>query len=171
MKKECDISFAVTGKYWIGSSAGSVLTAIRQVPDKAKEEVQIAVYSFGDNTVGFMEILESLLEKRIRVQLLINRFLMQPPDAKQKIMGLKAKYGNLTVFSFEPIRKHHDLHAKILVVDREYAIVGSPNISFHGYVSNHELAVIIQGEELAGKISALLDKLARSPETREVKGA
>lgn len=166
---ECeDVSIAVTGKYWIGALAGSVLTAIRQVPDIAKTEVQIAVYSFGRNTVGFMEIVQLLLERKVRVQLMVNRFSSQPAEAKNILIDLKQKHQGLTILSFEPRKKNRDLHAKILVVDREYAIVGSPNISFHGYVSNHEIAIIIKGKELSGQISALLDKLARSPETREI---
>jgi phosphatidylserine/phosphatidylglycerophosphate/cardiolipin synthase-like enzyme len=53
------------------------------------------------------------------------------------------------------------LHAKVLVADRSAALVGSSNLTFHGLVSSHELAVLVRGP-LAGEIADRIDMLARS---------
>jgi cardiolipin synthase len=58
-----------------------------------------------------------------------------------------------------------DLHAKVLVVDRSIALVGSANLSFHGMVSNHEMALVVRGPT-AEVIAERFDMLARSAAVR-----
>lgn len=166
MKSE-ELDIAVSGRYWVGEK-GSIFTSVRNVSTFAKKEVQFSIYSFGRKITEFTYLLNDLLEKNIKVQIIVNKFNNQPVGAKKILSQLKYIYDNLTILDFNPSSKFEDLHAKIIVVDRNWALIGSSNVSWHGYVSNHELAVIIRGE-IAEQIAGLLDKLAKSSDTNLVK--
>ncbi len=162
--KLADIDIAVSGKYWVGNLGGSILTATREISENAKNEIQMTIYSFGKNIPEFLEIIRDLLKKNIRIQLVINKFNNQPIRVIHDLLKLMSQYQNLTLLDFNP-PENEDLHAKIMVVDRTWALIGSSNISWHGYISNHELAIIINGE-FAENIAKLVDKLAQSPVSR-----
>jgi len=59
------------------------------------------------------------------------------------------------------------LHAKLIVVDRSIALVGSSNLSWKGLILNHELAVLIEGPT-AAKVGNLIDVLAKDTRTKPV---
>jgi len=163
-----DVDFAVSGKYWVGHTGGSILNSIREASHLAKEEVQITVYSFGTEIVEFANILSKILDKGVRVQMIVNRFFKQPPKAITVLLNLKSKHRHLTILNFNSLNNLEDLHAKIIVVDRQWALVGSSNISWHGHISNHELAIILKGD-IVEQIASMLDRLARSPVTEIIK--
>jgi putative cardiolipin synthase len=50
------------------------------------------------------------------------------------------------------------LHTKAVVVDREYALVGSMNLDPRSRLHNTEVAVLVENSELAGSIGALFDE-------------
>jgi phosphatidylserine/phosphatidylglycerophosphate/cardiolipin synthase-like enzyme len=163
--ESAEVDFAVSGRYWVGYQGGSILNTIREITVFAKEEVQITVYSFGTQIHEFSNILSKILNKGIRVQLIVNRFSKQPPKAVAMILNLKSKHNHLTVLDFSSTNSLEDLHAKIIVVDRQWALVGSSNISWHGHISNHELAIILKGD-IVEQVASLLDSLARSQATK-----
>jgi phosphatidylserine/phosphatidylglycerophosphate/cardiolipin synthase-like enzyme len=161
--KQIEIDIAVSGKYWVGDR-GSILTVFRNISNFAKKEVQFSIYSFGKKIPEFSNLLNDLLKKDIKIQIIVNKFSNQPKEAKRVLLNLKSTYDNLTILDFNPKKESDNLHAKIIVVDRIWALIGSSNISWHGYISNHELAIVIRGEK-AEQIAELLDKLARSSVT------
>ncbi|HXG23887.1 MAG TPA: phospholipase D-like domain-containing protein [Chthonomonadales bacterium] len=60
------------------------------------------------------------------------------------------------------------LHAKVIVIDRRQAIVGSANLTAGGLGKNHEIAVLVEGE-VAWEIASLIDRMVgrtnREPKT------
>jgi phosphatidylserine/phosphatidylglycerophosphate/cardiolipin synthase-like enzyme len=52
------------------------------------------------------------------------------------------------------------LHAKLVVVDRKTALVGSANISKGALVSNYEIMLKISGDAVSS-LSLMLDNLAK----------
>jgi cardiolipin synthase len=161
------IDIAVTGKYWVGRGAGSITTALKQLLLQAEDEVQITSYSLGRNTLDLIDTLDRLSARGIRVQLIVNKFNNQPPEAKTRLKEISRRYPYFTLLNFEPKNKSEELHAKIIVVDRRYAMIGSPNISWHGMIANHEIAIIVENG-VSAKIASMIDKLARSPVIRRV---
>ena len=55
-----------------------------------------------------------------------------------------------------------DLHAKVIVVDRRKAIIGSSNLSRRGFLTNYELALLLEGST-ATTVASVVDKLLASP--------
>jgi putative cardiolipin synthase len=50
------------------------------------------------------------------------------------------------------------LHSKAVVIDRERAFVGSPNVDPRSMVLNTEIGVLGEGPELAARVAALIDR-------------
>ena len=59
---------------------------------------------------------------------------------------------------FHPSENEGEMHAKVLVFDREIAIVGSTNLSHRGLVSGHEIAVQVSGNPVKN-IGEAIDRL------------
>jgi phosphatidylserine/phosphatidylglycerophosphate/cardiolipin synthase-like enzyme len=60
-----------------------------------------------------------------------------------------------------------DLHAKLIVVDRRVAIVGSSNLTRRAMNDNVEIGLLVRGPA-ASDIARLFDRLQAAPETRRV---
>jgi hypothetical protein len=73
--------------------------------------------------------------------------------------------GRIRLFDFNPDNPMAQLYAMVLVADRSTAMVGSANLSFHGMVANHELALVVRGpiaEEIAARARQLFCVNGRS---------
>jgi phosphatidylserine/phosphatidylglycerophosphate/cardiolipin synthase-like enzyme len=153
------IRVVATGSAWIGNGVGSVESAIEKMLNDAKNRIQIAAYQISDAGVAFLQPVENCLAKGIKVTLIVNHFNDHSSFVKNKLMALLSEYSSLTCINFNPASDKENLHAKVIVVDDNWAFVGSSNLSWHGMVTNHELGVIIRGPA-ARTISNLLDNLA-----------
>jgi phosphatidylserine/phosphatidylglycerophosphate/cardiolipin synthase-like enzyme len=161
-----DITVAVTGTAWMGSGVGSVQSAIEDLLAQAENEIQLAIYELTKGAEGFLDKLNSCLARGIRTTIVINRYRSKPAFVKQKLERMRNQYPHLSLLSFEPEPTFEDLHAKIIVIDRRKALVGSANLTWKGLVGNHELAVVFEGNA-AGTVANLLDKLCADPRVEE----
>lgn len=151
------IRVLVSGLNWMGSGVGSIESAIERLLAEARNEILLTAYSIG-NADRIFELLESALARGVRVRMLVNRLSEQHESVQRRLERLRQKYPYFVLLPFEPGEERGDLHAKVLVVDRQRALVGSSNLSYNGMVLNHELAVLIEGKE-ASEIARVIDKL------------
>jgi cardiolipin synthase len=154
------IRVVVSGLGWMGSGTGSIESAIETLLSEARREILLTAYSIG-NADHIFELLESALARGVRVRMVVNRLSEQHESIQRRLERLRQRYPYFDLWSFEPHEERGDLHAKVLVVDRQHALVGSSNLSYNGMVLNHELAVLIEGKE-ASDIAAALDTLKLS---------
>ena len=68
-----------------------------------------------------------------------------------------SKFQKVKIIDFVDERKRQ-LHAKVLIVDRMKALVGSANFTLGGMFTNYEVGVKVEGEA-AWKLAALVDSL------------
>ena len=73
----------------------------------------------------------------------------------------KSKFDYFKLVDFN--RREKTLHAKVVVIDREKAVLGSANFSWGGMSGNYEIGVLLEGRE-AWTLSKLVDDVADSPE-------
>ena len=158
---------AVTGTAWIGGGIGSVQTAIEELLDSARSEVQIAVYEITAGADEFLSRLHTCLAKGLSVTMIINRYQDKSIRTKEKLEETVRRYPYFELLSFQPENSAEDLHAKIIVVDRRAALVGSANLTWSGLVGNHELAIVVEGRP-ASTIASLMDKLCADPRSTRV---
>ena len=167
---EDHVRIVVSGSGWIGGGSGSIETALHQLFASAHDEVMIVAYSISGSITIFFQQISSLLQRGVRVTILINRYSDQHSSAKQEIQQFLNIHSHIfRVFSFVPSDSNADLHAKILVVDRQYALIGSANLSLRGLKDNHEMDVLVEGRT-AVEIARKVDQLLISPYVIQIVG-
>lgn len=105
-------------------------------------------------------MLVSAAERGVSVTVVINNMQEQPQEIREKLLYAARKFNYFVVSEF--CQKHKgSLHAKVIVVDRQKAVIGSANFTKQGIESgNHEIAVLIHGSE-AEKVARLIDRAAK----------
>lgn len=151
-----NIRIVVSGLGWMGGGVGSIESAIEDLLSSAQREILLTAYAIGQADRIF-DLLEAALARGIRVVMIVNRLSEQHRSVQQRLERLSNKYAHFHLYPFQP--DEGDLHAKVLVVDRRMALIGSSNLSYSGMVINHELAVLIEGmhaSSIAGAIDTLI---------------
>jgi len=143
-----------TGDRLVGGGVRSFEQVIEELIRAARSEIQIAAYSFDRSFVGVLESLWHLGSAGVTITVVTRAISVQHPEVQ---VALKKLHESQTVIEF-PDSPAGRLHMKVLVVDRENAVIGSANFTMGGLVSNHELGVWLTGPE-AWKVGMLLDRL------------
>jgi cardiolipin synthase len=158
-KRLDQVSLAVTGLAWLGAGVPSVQQEAVSLVQAARFEVTICAYSITSGANPLLELISQVANQGVTTTLLLNDFYNQALESQRLLLNMAhAGAGRIRLFNFRPDNAHAQLHAKVLVVDRNAALIGSANLSFHGMVANHELAVVIKGpttEEIAARLDSL----------------
>lgn len=142
-------------------------------PENVNNRVQISTFTLGSGKKGksevqeFFKIINNLLKNERSVVLIVNdnESKTMPscnPDAKIKLKELQKKYPDrfqYYLFNSKSIHAKKILHAKLVVVDRQIALIGSANISKSALSSNYEVMLKISGD-VVSRLSLMLDNLA-----------
>jgi len=162
------VTIVVTGLAWMGRGIRSIDSTIEEMLTSASDEIQVAAYMITRGAEDFIQLIGHCLSRGVRVTLIVNRFRSQPNEIQTIIAQMARQFPHFNLLEFHPKDENEDLHAKLIVVDRYRALVGSPNLSWKGLILNHELAVIVAGPA-AARIGNLIDTLAKDSRTRPVK--
>jgi phosphatidylserine/phosphatidylglycerophosphate/cardiolipin synthase-like enzyme len=157
----------VTGLAWMGSGIGSIETALERLFREAAQEILITAYSITGGADLLLEWLETALSRGIQIKMIINKLDNQPYSVILLLHRLAKAYPNFNLHEFIS-EEGVDLHAKVIVVDRRTALVGSSNMSRRGLLLNHELGVIVQNS-VAEDVAHSIDLLLNSHYVRSVK--
>jgi phosphatidylserine/phosphatidylglycerophosphate/cardiolipin synthase-like enzyme len=157
-------SLVASGRSWVGDTARSLDSALREVIDGAESELHVTLYSASEEALSIFDLLELKLERGIRVTLVANRLSeSKERHARQQLESLAASFSEAHFYSFQPRSRLRNLHAKVVVADRREAVIGSANLSHRGLVENYELGIRLAGP-VARDVSLLVDRLARDSE-------
>ena len=163
--KPAQVRVVVSGSTWMGGGLGSVESSLLRLLQQATDEVLFVIYSISSGPELLFGQLTIILQRGIRVRMIINRFTEQHPSVQGQLRQLRQQYPQLLILlSFVPPQEQADLHAKVIVVDRQQALIGSANLSLRGLVNNHELGVVVEGTVVA-EIARAVDTLMASPHT------
>ena len=146
-------SVVVTGVAWMGHGIGSIESTLERLFREAEQEITLTAYAISSVDCLF-EWLEASLARGVQVKLIVNRLATQPLDVVSRLRCLTDNYPHLHLYDFVH-EGEADLHAKVVVVDRRIALIGSSNLSRRGLLANHEIAVVVQGAGAAIAASAL----------------
>lgn len=148
----------VTGLGWMGSGIGSVDTALEELISSARNELLVLAYSITDGASDLLQLIRSRLADGVRVTIVVDNLADQFHHTMAQLRRMKDDYpSHCHVYGFSGSDDAH-LHAKVIIADRERAMVGSANLSWHGLVTNHELCVMIDGQAVR-ELAQATDKL------------
>lgn len=156
------ISLAVTGQGWLGGGVPAVERVLADLIACAQREVMLTAYSVTPGSDRIWTQFEQVLATGIRVAVIIDRLGEQHEDTRSRLRGLGRAYPDaFSLYDFAGQDASTGLHAKVLVVDRRVALVGSANLTLRGMVTAHEMATIVRGPT-ADRIAQCLDLLIGS---------
>lgn len=147
----------VTGKYFTGQGLRAFEPVIEELILSAEKEIYVAAYVMTVSVLPMLALLETVLERGIEVLFVLNNFEQYPKRVKCRLMDLTKRFSYMRLVDFSDV-DGSQLHAKVLVVDRERAVIGSANFSWGGMVGNHEIGVYLEGDH-ARKVAKLIDNL------------
>lgn len=155
-----EVRVLVSGLAWMGSGMGSIEAAIEELLGTAQREILLTAYTIGQADYIFA-LLEMALIRGVEVRMVVNCLNEQHSSVQKQLKNLRDKYPHFYLYSFEGREEQSNLHAKVLITDRQKALVGSSNLSYRGMVVNHEMAVLVSGKE-ATEAGMVIDRLLSS---------
>jgi len=160
------LAIAVSGSGWNKGNASDIRDMFYNTLRDADNLIQISTFSLGHDNVEvqeFFDILEERLKSEREVHIIVNDDGKENGTcteyAKKKMSFLQKKFPEKFFPQFFKSTPGKILHAKITVVDRSFALVGSANISKGALASNYEIMLKV-GKPAAGEISLMLDELS-----------
>ena len=166
-----EITLAVTGAGWLGGGTPSVERTLSELIASAQQEILVTAYSVTPGSERIWDEIERALATGIRTTIVVDRIAGQCEEARLLLDRLARSYPEtLALYDFISDDAGSGLHAKVLVVDRRLALVGSANLSHRGMVTAHEMAAVVQGPT-ADRVAARVDALIGSPFVLRVSGS
>jgi cardiolipin synthase len=165
-----NVSLAVTGAGWLGGGVPAVERVLAELVGSAQQEIMLTAYSITPGSDRIWLEFHRALATGIRVVVVIDRLGEQHEDTRSMLHRLVQTYPDaFSLYDFAGEDEGTGLHAKVLVVDRRVALVGSANLSLRGMVTAHEMATIVRGPT-ADRIAQRLDALTGSSLVERVRG-
>lgn len=151
------VTVYVTGIGWMGGGIGSIESALERLFRQAEHEILLTVYVLGNRMDLLFGWLEEALSRGVEITLIINRLSNQTREVADQLLHITQIYPHFHLYDFFAPGET-DLHAKVVIVDRQVALVGSSNLSKRGLLGNHELALLVEGSAATG-VAAAIDRL------------
>jgi phosphatidylserine/phosphatidylglycerophosphate/cardiolipin synthase-like enzyme len=157
------VSVVATGLSWLGGGTRSVEQTLIALIGESSQEILVTAYSLTSGSGRVIDAIAASASAGVRCVFVINRLDQQRIDVQTRLADLVSLHpGRVVVHSFADTATE-GLHAKVVVVDRRVALVGSANLTFHGMTASHELGLLVRGPA-AGAVASAIDLLIASPQ-------
>lgn len=154
-----NIQIVATGPELIRDGIRSIQSVLEEIVQSARNEIQIATYLIAPSAMPFLDLIELKAQLGIKITLIINQFPGQDEKILHWINSMQNKFTHFKIFDFSLYREYN-LHAKVIVVDRNKAVTGSANLSWGGMISNYEVGIYVDGEP-AWQLGKMLDSIVK----------
>jgi cardiolipin synthase len=154
-----DFEFVVTGPKITKYGNRATAPVIEEIIRDAKSEIQMVAYLIGPSAVNMLKLLKASAERGITLTIIINDLEKQNKKIVTFLKKLQEKSPHCRVIDFKNLNTEQ-IHAKILIVDRKVALLGSANYSWGGMYDNYEIGVLLKGKPV-WNLSNMVDSLSR----------
>lgn len=154
-----EIEVLATGPQFVKSGTRGIEPVIEELITGASDEIQITAYVFTVKARHILELLEKAAEKGIKITMVVNNLEEQHGMIKTKLRELAGKYRHVKIVDFARSHDNQELHAKLVVVDRKKAVVGSANFSWSGMYGNCEIGLLVTGKH-AWELAKVIDVIS-----------
>lgn len=128
--------------------------------NEAEKSITMTGYSISDFFSEMLDIIIKKSQQGVYITLYIND-LERQKEVLERLLSYQSKFLKIYEFQKDAEDKMAALHAKVLVIDRKVSLVSSANLSYHGMQGNIEMGILLQSQEKAKKIEALLKELKK----------
>ena len=135
---------------------------VENIMDGVQNELQIMAFVISKHADNFLNLIKKAVERGVKTTVVINKLSEQDAKVIEQLGSLAREYNHFKLVDFN--RRGKTLHAKVVVVDREKAVIGSANFSWGGMSGNYEIGILVEGKE-AYTLGKLVDDVAFSRET------
>ncbi len=143
-----------TGEGWVGSGIRSFSSMINEVIRGCRNSLSLTVYAISDKEI--IQSIENALERGVSVEIFVyHNDSSTANESIRNIFALEKNYRNLLLHMISDKL----LHAKVLVSDGKKVIIGSANVTFSGMVTNYEMGMLVEDEQIAFNILDLLRQI------------
>jgi len=148
----------VTGLDLIDLGIRGLEPVIEEIIRKAEKEVHMMTYLFTAGALHILDLIENTAERGINIVIVVNNLQFQEGKVVSRLRHISLRFPHAKIYDFIDPEKRQ-LHAKVVVVDRKKAVVGSANLSWGGMYSNYEIGLFIEGKA-AWKLAEIIDFLS-----------
>lgn len=147
-----------TGKDILVEGVRGTESTIRDIIRGADSEIHVMAYVISEHATWFLDDLQDAIERGIATTLVINRLQTQDAPVRDRLRKWNRTHPHFVLCDYDV--KGRSVHAKVVVADRNLAVVGSANFSWRGMAANCEIGVLLEGKE-AWMLSKIVDRAAR----------
>lgn len=156
------VEILATGPELIRRGIRGTEPVIEEIIECAEREIQVVAYVFTLQAIHLLNLIEKAAERGVRVEIIVNRLEFQEEAVRSKLASIRSKLPNVRILNYaDP--EGRKLHAKIVIVDRKMAVLGSANFSWGGLYGNYEIGLFIQGDAV-WKLANVIDILSEACE-------
>jgi len=155
-----DIQILATGPEFVKRGLRGTQPVIEQLIKNADRFIHILAYKFGPD-INMWNLLEDRLERGVKVTIVASKNEQIKP-VLEKLESFEQKFKENFLMADFQNAEGGLLHAKVIVVDRKKAVIGSANFSKGGMKNHYELGVLINDESHAWELANLIEILKDS---------
>ena len=156
-----DATLLVTGRQFGGRGLRGVMPVMQELVMSARQDLHLLAYVMTPGALQLVKLIEDALSRGVKLTLVVNKSPDQEIGLRSELDSLAQRFSHAAVQYFQD-PEGSQLHAKVLVADRKQAVIGSANFSWGGLIANHEIGVLLKGEQ-AWELAAMIDSLSRAP--------
>lgn len=150
------VEIVATGPEFVRWGVRGIESVMEEMITNARNEIHVIAYLVTSSAMPILRLLAEKAKQGIRVNLIINSLEELEKEIKDYLFMIQRNFSKVfQMVSFRDAIKR-DIHAKILIVDRQKALIGSANLSWGGIAGNYEMGVLIEGE-IAWHIAKLIE--------------
>lgn len=128
--------------------------------ENTKRSLTITGYSVSDYFADMLDAIIRKSQQGIYVRMYINDIEKQK-NALDKLMAYQSRFLQIYEYQKQEEDKMAALHAKLLVSDVKTSLISSANLSYHGMQGNVEMGFLIESQNKAKQIEAVMKEMVR----------
>ncbi len=162
-----DMEILATGRLFVKHNrVRATQPVIERLLLNVKKSIHMLAYKLGPN-MEMWNLLEAKIKYGCDATIILSMDDQVQP-VRRRLHKMAHQYqGNLHLMDFKN-PEGGLLHAKVLVVDRKAAVLGSANFSKGGFDDHYEIGLLIENEDTTWQLADLIDSLKDSDLTRRV---
>lgn len=162
--KKSENEILVTGSrfFEVPGVKGTSSEMEKMMADPDIDELQILSYDITVHATEFLKLLRKAIKSGVNTTMIYNIHSKKEmkkkfrADAIKELKNLSSEHSHFNFIPFPIDGKM--LHAKVVIVDRRRAYVGSSNFTWGGMSKNYEVGILV-GENESYTLSKLVDSL------------